>query len=189
MLTYFVGRVIWHPLDFLNYLTSLQQTDIQQCYAAMLVFCKRHQLCRIPSVSPTVHFITPDCLLLVTSLCASSPLKTVFSAWGNLNYQPFFFFLTGPPKYKITLFLTVLSICPLQLKCLPASGTFLLSQSLSSPRIFHLSDSNHVQPETLFLVGTVALFEIGTESSNSSRLWRNLESNEDVTIEINGDKE
>lgn len=106
-----------------------------------------------------------------------------------LTINLFFFFLTGPPKYKITLFLTVLSICPLQLKCLPASGTFLLSQSLSSPRIFHLSDSNHVQPETLFLVGTVALFEIGTESSNSSRLWRNLESNEDVTIEINGDKE
>lgn len=188
MLVYFVRQVIWHPSDSLHYLASLQQTDIQQCYAAMLVFCKRHRLCRIPSISPTVHFITPDCRLLVTSLCTSSLLKTVFSAWGNLNYKPIFF-LTAKKTPKTTLFLTVLSIHPLQLKCLPASGTFLLSQSLSSPRIFHLSDSNHVQPETLFLVGTVALFEIGTQSSNSSQLWRNLESNEDVTIEINGDKE
>lgn len=72
---------------------------------------------------------------------------------------------------------------------MPASDTFLLSPSPVSPRIFPLSNSNHVQPGTLFLVETAAFSEMGTQKSRSNLLRSYLESNEDVTVEINGDRE
>jgi len=82
----------WFDIPWTSWVTSPFSSRLisSKCYTDMPVFSKRHRLCRILPISPTVHFIAPDCCLLVISLCVSSLSKTIFSAWGNLNYQPTF---------------------------------------------------------------------------------------------------
>lgn len=186
LLVCFVRQVIRHSLDSSHYLTSLQQAALQQCYTGTLVFCMRHWLCRIPSISLSVHFITPDCLPLVTSLCASPLSKTIFSAWGLPNYQPHFF-LTE--KKKSLLFLTVLGMCPLFLSnvCL-LQAHFSCHSVPSSPGSFiNLIPTTYSQ-QHYFQENCHPLWDRHTKQQQRP-LRRNLESNNGVTMEINRDRE